>query len=84
MSITACVQPAGMEEMLHMEEGERSKDGIAVWTQDVLRTLDERVGTRADHVEWDGFLWEVHKIEEFSITPDLKHRHAICIKEQAT
>ena len=82
-TITACVQPAGPAELLSMEEGDRQKDQITLWTQDAIYTLDEVTGRKADRVSWDGEYWQVRKVEQFTITPELKHYHATCVREQS-
>lgn len=83
VTITACVQPGGMKEMMSLEEGERTKDLIAVWTPSLLRTIDEVAGTDADRILFEGAYWQVRRVESFGITPELKHYHVIAIREQA-
>lgn len=84
VSITAAVQPGGMKELMSLEEGDRTKDTIAVWSQDPIYTLDEVQGRKADRISWDGSYWQVRKVESYGTTPELKHYHAIAVREQMT
>jgi len=83
ITITANVQPGGFKEMMHLEEGERSKDTIAVRSPSPLYTTDEANGKKADRVLWDGVYWEVHKVQNFTVTPEMVHYYAVAIREQS-
>ncbi len=83
VTITACVQPGGMKEMMSLEEGDRTKDQLAIWTRDPLYTMNEFTGATADRVLWEGSYWQVRRVEYYGITPEMKHYHAVAIREQA-
>ena len=83
ISITGNVQSGGFKEMMHLEEGERSKDTIAVRSPSPIYTIDEVAGKKADRVFYDGVYWEAHKVEHNPGPPELAHYYAVCIREQA-
>jgi hypothetical protein len=83
VTVTATVQPAGYEEMEHLEEGERSKEARLVISKDPLRTINEAAGLQADRVLVDGVRWEVHKVLSFGGPAGIAHYEAICMREQA-
>lgn len=82
VTITGSVQPGGMKELMTLEEGDRTKDMIAIWTQSPLYTENETIGTAADRIVWDGSLWQVRRVESHGKTPELHHYHAVAVREQ--
>jgi hypothetical protein len=79
--IVASVQPAGPQDLLHLEEGNRTKDVIVVWSETEIRPGDESVGTEPDHIEWQGKLYECHMVERFNMLA-LPHYKATAIRHQ--
>jgi hypothetical protein len=82
--IMACVQPGGMKELLSLEEADRTKDQLAIWSEEPIYTLNETTGQKADRVSWDGAYWQVRRVESYGITPQLHHYHAVAVREQAS
>lgn len=64
--IVASVQPASGRDLLRLEEGQRTRETITVFTPDDLRTADEAAGTPADRIEWQGSLYEVQLVENWT------------------
>lgn len=64
--ITASVQPASGRDLLRLEEGQRTRETITVFTPDDLRTTDEATGTPADRIEWQGSTYEVQVVENWT------------------
>lgn len=80
-TITASVQPASPQDLLHVEEGNRTKDIIVVWTETELTPGSEALGTIPDHITWQGNLYECHKVERYNMLA-LPHYKAIAIRHQ--
>jgi hypothetical protein len=81
--ITACVQPASMKELMSLEEGDRTKESIGIWSTSEIRTANEATGLKADRVSFNGLYWQVRNVENYGITPDLHHYHAVAVREQS-
>lgn len=82
--IRAHVQPAKMQELLLVPEGERTRQWIRIFTTDDIRTLKEGVGGYpADLVEWKGETYRVMKVEEHEMGV-LDHIHALAVREPLT
>lgn len=83
ITVVGAVQPGGMRELMTLEEGDRSKDTLTIWTQTALLTEDEVAQRAADRIVYGGEVWQVRRVESFGLTPELRHYHAIAIREQA-
>jgi len=81
IAITASVQPASPQDLIHVEEGNRTKDVIVAWTETELTPGNEALGTIPDHITWQGNLYECHKVERFNMGA-LPHYKAIAIRHQ--
>lgn len=81
-TVVASVQPATPREMMDLEEGDRQKAGMAIWTQTELFTGDEKVGRQPDRFLWEGELWCVHSMNRWAKTPELFHWHGVAVREQ--
>jgi hypothetical protein len=69
VTVIASVQPdrARPDELLHLPEGDRAREGIRLYTDTHLYTSDEASGTPADLVEWQGEQWEVVRVESWPL-----------------
>jgi hypothetical protein len=69
LAIVASVQPdrARPNELLHLPEGDRAREGIRLYTETSLRTSNEADGTPADLIEWQGEQWEVVRVESWPL-----------------
>lgn len=60
------VQPASGRDLLRLPEGLRTRETIAIWTSDELRTANETTGTPADVVGYGGASYQVELVEDWA------------------
>lgn len=60
------IQPATPKELERLPEGDRHKATVAVFTAFPLRAGDEAAGTAPDWLEWQGALYEVIGLDDWS------------------
>jgi hypothetical protein len=78
--ISASVQPLEGKDRAILPEGDRSKDGIKVYTTSDLAPADQHVGTSGDQLIVDGVIFEVRNVvRERSIIP---HYRAFALRLQ--
>jgi len=80
LSIVASVQPdrPRPDELLHLPEGDRAREGLRLYTATEVRTANETNNTPADMVTWAGEQWEVVKVEKWPAS--IAHYKALCLR----
>lgn len=63
LEIVASVQPAGGRDLQRLPEGQRTRETIAVWSPNEIRTANDAAGAAADRIEWQGRTYEVQLVE---------------------
>lgn len=81
--ITASVQPVSGDDLLRMPEGLRTRDVVAIYTADSLRTANETDGIAADHVVHQDEEYEITSVERWTL-PMLPHYRAIGVRVDRT
>jgi len=66
-TIKASVQPMSGDEVLTLPEGDREKELQTVYTDTLLRTIDQDTKTEADRVVWNGSDYEVIKVRPYQM-----------------
>lgn len=80
VSIAASVQPLEGKDRAILPEGDRSKDGIKLYTTSDLVPADQHAGTSGDRVVVNGVVFEVRNVvRERSIIP---HYRAFALRLQ--
>jgi len=82
--IEANVQPFNYKDELQLKESERARQWIKVYTAfrlDGLEQGDE--GVRGDVVEWEGYLYQVMRVHNYSMGI-LDHYKALCARLETT
>jgi hypothetical protein len=82
-TIVASVQPSDCD-TLHEEAGYRKKESVDVFSPSILNALDEKTGTRADRIYWEGYWHKVLHVDFHYLTPELSHYKAHAMREQST
>jgi len=65
VSFGGSVQPLTGDELLDLEEGQRSRDPRIILTETELKTVDKSTGIPADIVEYEGKDYVVYKVEPY-------------------
>lgn len=82
--IEANIQPMSYHETLQFLESERTKKWCNVWTESLVRTNREGLtGWNADLFYWQGDLYEVRKVQSWSMGV-LNHYHAQACRLEIT
>jgi len=82
-TIQASVQPAGAEELERLDEGDRTKGAVGVWSETELTAGNEATGTKADQIQYLDEWWEVKKVEPYiggHHTSSLSHYAAVAVR----
>jgi hypothetical protein len=79
--ILASVQPVSGRDLLRLPEGLRTRDTLAIITDDDLRTANETSGVEADRLVVNGEEWEVVAVDDWTTVPQLGHRD--CLAQRA-
>ncbi len=79
-AIVISIQPLTDEEMLSLPEGRRTMRHVKAYTATRLQAVDQVNGTPADLVAFDGFDFEVQKVEDWFIGTHLAHYKVIMAK----
>lgn len=81
-TIYASVQPMGGKERELLAEGERTREGIKLYTTSDLHTASQHAQGMADHVLVDGVAYEVRAVErQRAVFP---HYKALALRLQET
>lgn len=64
MKIAGNLQQATPKQLMKLPEGDRSKDAIVCYTEQVLRTADVQTGMLADWIVYNGRDYEVMELED--------------------
>lgn len=84
VSIEANIQPMSYHETLQFPEADRTKKWCNVWTESILRTNKEGAGGwDADLFYWQGDLYEVRKVQSWSMGV-LDHYHVQACRKELT
>jgi len=59
------IQPASGRDLLRLPEGVRTRETVAIWTSDELRTANEATGAPADVVNYGGASYQVELVEDW-------------------
>lgn len=78
VALTAHVQPMGQEAKQILPEGDRTRDGITVWSTTAIRPVQRSEGKPGDVVLWGGKSYEVVALTDWSSQGD--YWEAGCIK----
>lgn len=60
------VQPAGSLDLQRLPEGSNLRGAVAVWTKYILTDGQLSEDLTADQIEWNGHLYTVMSVEDFS------------------
>jgi hypothetical protein len=60
------VQPIAGRTLARMPEGQRTREPVAVWTREALRTAQDPAGAMADRFTYLGALYEVVEVHAWS------------------
>lgn len=83
IKVKANVQPMQPTELINLPESQRTKEGIKIYTDEILKTADEDKMTKADLVEWQDKEYEIHQIYDWSHS-FLPYFKATAIKKDKT
>ena len=64
-TMVASMQPMEGDELLMVPEGDREREHITIFTDTLLRTIDQEALTGADVVTWNGNDYEVKKVRNY-------------------
>lgn len=69
LTITASIQQQRPrpDELLHLPEGDRTREAVRIYTDTALQTANEDTGIVADFLTWDGEQWEVVRVETWTL-----------------
>lgn len=74
------VQPAKEADLNMLPESDRSSGMVRVYTQDIaLKTLDQKNATEADEFEWQGYRYQVVRVDLWDTT---RINHYECIAKR--
>lgn len=79
LKIPAVVIPIKGQELLKLPEGQRTKEGIKVYTKDPLKTADDTEKTSADILCLRGKDYEVQDVQQWH-SVDLPHYRSLAVK----
>lgn len=79
-SIIAAVQGATDQDMQSLDEGERRREAKRVYTTTQLRTVDQHNQTPADTLTIDGVVYQVRRVDIYSLV--IPHYRAIAVRVQ--
>jgi hypothetical protein len=65
VNIKASVQATPGEDLMRLEEGDRTKDTVTIFTTDKLLTTDTVNKTQADLVLWNGHKYQVQSVKDW-------------------
>lgn len=77
LTIEADVQPLNARDLMNVPEGQREAGWIKLYSETLLRTVDDVQGCRADVVAYKGRRWEVQKVTTWEAI-GLDHFKAEC------
>lgn len=65
VTVRAQIQPATGRDLLLLEEGMRTRETVAVFALDKIRTLDDATGTPADIIRHAGERYQVKTVHDW-------------------
>ena len=77
--ITACIQPIPPEKLQDYPGGQRHSEGINIWTQHELRTVDEDNGIPGDVITYQGNKYVVYSVSDWHVATN--HYHVVAFRE---
>ena len=66
-SIVVSIQPMDGDTLLLFPEGEREREMQLIFTETMLRTIDQDTGTPADTLVWNSYTYEVIKVRPYQM-----------------
>lgn len=76
---TAYIEPIEPDELVDLDEGQRSRAAVRIITRELLQTANEKLGIQADRIDLDYEEYEVVRVSRFR-SQTLPHYEAIALR----